>query len=197
VGRFHAENLAAFAQLLKQQWGMSLTEIAACLSDMPAPLGRMEAVKNHHDLQVYVDYAHTPEGLQACLQSARALTHHRLMLVFGCGGHRDVSKRADMGAVAGMFADQVWVTSDNPRDEDPESIINDILQGLNTPKVSVFVNRADAITDALKTMSKDDVLVIAGKGHENYMEIKGQRIPWHDATWVKQCLDSSGQPSCV
>ncbi|MDQ6990471.1 MAG: UDP-N-acetylmuramoyl-L-alanyl-D-glutamate--2,6-diaminopimelate ligase [Mariprofundaceae bacterium] len=193
VGQFHAENLAAVAQLLTQQWSMSLSDISACLSVMPAPYGRMEAVKNTQNLQVYVDYAHTPEGLQACLQSARALTDTRLMLVFGCGGNRDVSKRAEMGAVAETFADKVWVTSDNPRDEEPEIIIADILQGLNTQKLRIFVNRADAIADALKTMSKDDVLVIAGKGHENYMEIKGQRTPWHDATWVKQCLDSSGQ----
>jgi len=197
VGQFHAENLAAVAQVLKQQWNMCLSDIAACLHRMPSPFGRMQAIKNSQGLQVYVDYAHTPEGLQACLQSARALTQGQLKLVFGCGGNRDVSKRADMGRVAEKYADVVWVTSDNPRDEDPEKIIADILEGLSPQKVKIFVHRGDAIADALASMKKDDVLVIAGKGHENYMEIKGERTPWHDATWVRQCLDKPLEHVCV
>ncbi|MBL1352404.1 MAG: UDP-N-acetylmuramoyl-L-alanyl-D-glutamate--2,6-diaminopimelate ligase [Zetaproteobacteria bacterium] len=195
VGLFHAENLAAVAQVLKYQFKMDLPSIASCLRAMPAPYGRMETVKNTEDLQVYIDYAHTPEGLQACLKSGRSLTQANLLLVFGCGGNRDVSKRAEMGAVAEAYADEIWLTSDNPRDEEPENIMGDILKGMHAKRaVHQYLDRGDAIADALQVMKVGDVLIIAGKGHENYMEIKGKRTAWHDATWVRQCLlDDEGQ----
>jgi len=196
VGQFHAENLAAVAQVLNYALHMDLPDIAACLQALPAPYGRMQSIPNQQGLQIYIDYAHTPEGLQACLQSARGLLKKdaeqgSLSLVFGCGGNRDVSKRAEMGAVAASDADKVWVTSDNPRDEDSEKIIDDIVQGMATSQnIHRCTDRGEAIAQALEHMQAHDVLIIAGKGHEGYMEIKGQRIPWHDATWVRQCLDA-------
>jgi len=129
-------------------------------------------------------------------------------LVFGCGGNRDVSKRAEMGVVAARYADKVWVTSDNPRDEEPEKIIDDILKGIAAElaeevakkasdlmplpdDIHRCVERGNAIADALQAMQTNDVLIIAGKGHEDYMKIKGKRTAWHDATWVRQCLDAA------
>jgi len=206
VGQFHAENLAAVAQVLRYCFAMDLPTIASCLQAMPAPPGRMQAVKNAQHLQVYIDYAHTPEGLQACLQSVRTMMEQKqgkvdakqgaLMLVFGCGGNRDVRKRAEMGEVAAKHADNIWITSDNPRDEDPERIMDDVLKGMPTSNaVHRCVRRADAIAQALQAMGEHDVLIVAGKGHEECMEINGEKIPWHDETWVRRCLESMAEAS--
>lgn len=158
--------------------------------------GRLE--KPLSDQLVFVDYAHTPDALQNALQSLRQLQQElklqcRLMVVFGCGGNRDKGKRPEMGKIACEIADVVVVTSDNPRDEEPLSIIDEILLGINTIQdkesdmaieYHSIVDRNAAISFAMKNMKEDDILLIAGKGHETYQEVAGKKIPFDDVQVV-------------
>jgi UDP-N-acetylmuramoyl-L-alanyl-D-glutamate--2,6-diaminopimelate ligase len=130
---------------------------------------------------VVIDYAHTPDALDKALSSLRPIAASRggkLAVVFGCGGDRDAGKRPQMGEVATRLADKVIVTSDNPRSEDPRAIIAQILPG--APNAVVEADRADAITLAVKGAAQQDVILVAGKGHEDYQEIGGQRLPFSD-----------------
>ena len=158
--------------------------------------GRLE--KPLSDQLVFVDYAHTPDALQNALQSLRQLQQElklqcRLMVVFGCGGNRDKGKRPEMGKITCEIADVVVVTSDNPRDEEPQSIIDEILLGINTIQdkesdmaieYHSIVDRNAAISFAMKNMKEDDILLIAGKGHETYQEVAGKKIPFDDVQVV-------------
>jgi len=183
VGEFHAENLAAAALVLHAAFGLDLATIRQRLSGIGAPPGRMQPLGVGR-WQVYVDYAHTPEALQACLASARKLTRRRLLLVFGCGGERDREKRPRMGEIAVNMADVVWVTSDNPRGESPEMIAAEIIEGMPRPlaaEVHLTLDRGKAIAEAVAELGEGDVLVIAGKGHESHMDVGGRRLPWSDA----------------
>jgi len=182
LGDFHAVNMT-FVALLLLQSGVKLGELAQILSGINTPPGRMQAM-NIGRWQVFVDYAHTPEALEACLASARGLTEKKLIVVFGCGGDRDREKRPQMGRIAVQMADVVWLTSDNPRGELPEVIASEVESGMPHPypaEVHLELNRQAAIEDAVAAMQVGDVLVIAGKGHEAYMEIGGKRSPWSDA----------------
>ena len=138
-----------------------------------------------------VDYAHTPDSLENVLQAARALTDGRLHVVFGAGGDRDRAKRPLMGEIASRLADRVIVTSDNPRSEDPEAIIDEILAGIGPghPGVEHNVDRREAIEQAIAGASRGDVVVIAGKGHEQGQEFAGGRkLPFDDATVAREAL---------
>ncbi len=182
VGDFHAGNLAAAALALIAGGHVAMQELPALLSGIPVPPGRMQPL-NIGRWQVFIDYAHTPEALTACLEAARRLTCGRLILVFGCGGERDREKRPQMGEIATRLADIVWVTSDNPRGEPAAVIASEIEQGMRKPydaEVHLDLDRAHAIREAVFAMRRGDTLVIAGKGHEPYMEIAGRRKPWSD-----------------
>ncbi|OIO67335.1 MAG: UDP-N-acetylmuramoylalanyl-D-glutamate--2,6-diaminopimelate ligase [Zetaproteobacteria bacterium CG_4_9_14_3_um_filter_49_83] len=185
-GQFHAQNLAAVATVLHLHWKMPLAELPQLLNHMTAPPGRMQAVSEH----VYVDFAHTPEALQGCLQQARAWTQGQLKLVFGCGGNRDKAKRPQMGAAAANWADEIWLTSDNPRDEAAETIMHDIYAGMTmgSSVCHMQADRKQAIYAAIASLQDQDVLVIAGKGHENYMETAGKRVPWSDAAIAREAV---------
>jgi UDP-N-acetylmuramoyl-L-alanyl-D-glutamate--2,6-diaminopimelate ligase len=149
----------------------------------------MEAVENIQGLSIIVDFAHTPDALQTALKSARQFTKGRLITVFGCGGDRDRTKRAIMGAIASKHSDLIFVTSDNPRTEDPLAIIDEILVGITDhAKIVVEPDRAVAIKQAVIAMDTDDCLILAGKGHENYQIIGTKKHPFDDKTCVKQCL---------
>jgi len=183
LGEFHAENLAAVALTILTGGYAKLQELPELLSGISAPPGRMQPM-NVGRWQVFVDYAHTPEALESCLCAARKLTQGRLFVVFGCGGERDREKRPQMGEIATRLADMVWLTSDNPRGELPEVIVSEIEQGIPHPypaEVHLQFNRGQAISEAVHALKRGDLLVIAGKGHENYMEIAGERTPWSDA----------------
>lgn len=182
-GEFHAENLAAVALTLLAGKHAQFRELPKLLSGISAPPGRMQPM-NIGRWQVFVDYAHTPEALESCLRAARKLTQARLMLVFGCGGERDREKRPRMGEIATRLADVVWVTSDNSRGEVPAVIASEIEQGIPHPypaEVRLQLDRRRAISEAVHALHRGDVLVIAGKGHESYMEVAGERTPWSDA----------------
>lgn len=152
-----------------------------CALVQPVP-GRFESVPNDRGIQVIVDFAHTAEGLEGLLVSVRALARERILLVFGCGGERDVAKRPLMGSVAASLADVVFVTSDNPRGENPKAIISDVVAGISAPNADVraIVNRAEAIESAINGARHGDIVVIAGKGHEKTQEINGALIPFSD-----------------
>ena len=190
IGQFHAENIAAVAQVLHSHYRLELEEIAQLLSGATAPPGRMQPAEAG-DWQVFIDYAHTAEALQACLESMRPLTRGRLLLVFGCGGERDREKRPAMGRVASEFADVLWITSDNPRHEKPEVIASEIEEGIRRPyplEVHLELDREQAIAAAIHAMHKDDTLIIAGKGHEAYMDVQGKRLPWSDMECARHFL---------
>jgi UDP-N-acetylmuramoyl-L-alanyl-D-glutamate--2,6-diaminopimelate ligase len=143
--------------------------------------GRMERVGIEADFSVYVDYAHTPDALDTMLASARSLTRGRLLCVFGCGGDRDKTKRPLMAQAVVQHCDEAIITSDNPRNEKPGAIIDDILKGipLDFPH-AVIVDRKEAIRKALAAARSGDCLVVAGKGHEDYQEIGNVRLHFDD-----------------
>jgi UDP-N-acetylmuramoyl-L-alanyl-D-glutamate--2,6-diaminopimelate ligase len=138
---------------------------------------------------VLVDYAHTPDGLENALAACRPFTRGRLICVFGCGGDRDRSKRPKMGAIAARLADVVVVTSDNPRTEDPQQILKDVLAGIpNHRAVDVEADRAQAIAQAIASATADDLVLIAGKGHEDYQILGTTKIHFDDREEAEKAL---------
>jgi len=177
------------------QRGFPLNDLLVALHQFPGVPGRMQMinmdgfnVKDGYPL-VIVDYAHTPDGLENALIASRLLTIKKLICVFGCGGDRDKGKRSKMGEVAAKFADYVVVTSDNPRQEDPNQIIKDIQRGI-TVDSEFFVEpeRSIAIKLAIAKAKKNDVVLIAGKGHEDYQILKDQTIYFNDREQARKAL---------
>jgi UDP-N-acetylmuramoyl-L-alanyl-D-glutamate--2,6-diaminopimelate ligase len=189
VGRFNAANLLAVIGALLAN-GRSLSEIAAVLPQLVPPAGRMQPLGGEDVPLVVVDYAHTPDALEKVLTTLRGTAVARagkLFCVFGCGGDRDVGKRPLMGAIAEKLADQVIVTSDNPRSEVPQAIIDAIRTGMQREAVSE-IDRSTAIRQAVSRAAAQDVILIAGKGHEPYQEIKGVRLPFSDGAVAAEAL---------
>lgn len=190
LGDFHAENVACVALTLMTAMEITLTQLPELLNDISAPPGRMQYFAAGPG-QVFIDYAHTPEALERCMQAASKLTHHRLLLVFGCGGERDREKRPQMGEIAAKYADLVWITSDNPRGEPPAVIASEIEEGMARPyqaEIHLQLDRELAIAEAIGQLNEGDTLIIAGKGHEAYMEVAGVRMPWSDADIASKYL---------
>jgi UDP-N-acetylmuramoyl-L-alanyl-D-glutamate--2,6-diaminopimelate ligase len=188
LGRFNAYNLLAAAATLAAL-GLPLDTAIEELGKVSSVTGRLERFGGTGQPLVVVDYAHTPDGLEQTLRSSREICPGTLWCVFGCGGDRDRGKRPLMGAIAERLADRVIVTWDNPRREDPALIIDDIRRGMPaTDKVSVEADRALAIRLAVLAASPGDVVLVAGKGHEAYQEIQGQRWPYSDRDTVRAAL---------
>jgi UDP-N-acetylmuramoyl-L-alanyl-D-glutamate--2,6-diaminopimelate ligase len=180
VGEFNLENILAVLSVLIAM-GTSLSEAAGMMAKALPINGRMERVSNsEHSLQVFVDYAHTPDALERVLKSFQLHCQNKLFLVFGCGGDRDQGKRSLMGQVATKWADNVVLTDDNPRYENAKNIINDILVGCQSQKVTVIQDRKEAIREAIQTASNRDLVLIAGKGHEDYQEKEGKKHHFSD-----------------
>ena len=137
-----------------------------------------------------IDYAHSPDGLQNVLSSLREIAKRRIITVFGCGGDRDRTKRPKMGKIVGELADVAVVTSDNPRTEEPEAIIRDMLEGMNgsRARVKVITNRTEAIRYALSIAKADDLVLLAGKGHETYQILGTQKVHYDEREIVAQIL---------
>jgi UDP-N-acetylmuramoyl-L-alanyl-D-glutamate--2,6-diaminopimelate ligase len=186
--RFNIDNaLAVFGALLGL--GYSPAAVVCALKAVSGAPGRFEAVSNSKGFTVLVDYAHTPDALEKVLHSARELTTGRLICVFGCGGDRDKTKRPKMAAAASSIADIVWVTSDNPRTENPSAIIEDILPGLAAGTTSrVEVDRRKAIFGAIAEAMPGDCVVIAGKGHEDYQIIGKEKTHFDDHEVAAEAL---------
>jgi len=190
VGEFNAENLLAVLGVLLG-WGVPLQQALIALSSCVAPPGRMEAFGGGAQPLALVDYAHSPDALAKVLDAARAHARGRVFCVFGCGGDRDAGKRPLMGAIAESHADAVVVTDDNPRTEDSRAIIEQILGGMrDATGAHVIADRAEAIHFALTEADAGDVVVIAGKGHEDYQVVGTETRPFSDRAVV---LDALGE----
>jgi UDP-N-acetylmuramoyl-L-alanyl-D-glutamate--2,6-diaminopimelate ligase len=187
-GRFNVYNVLA-ALAAARALGVAADIAVAAIEKAGQVPGRFEAVDAGQPFAVLVDYAHTPDSLENVLASARLLSEGRLHVVFGCGGDRDRGKRPLMGEIAARLADHVIVTSDNPRSEDPEAIIDEILTGISGP-VEHEVDRRLAIQSAISAASAGDVVVIAGKGHEQGQEFaNGEKLPFDDVTVAREALN--------
>ncbi|THT96471.1 UDP-N-acetylmuramoyl-L-alanyl-D-glutamate--2,6-diaminopimelate ligase [Lampropedia puyangensis] len=193
VGLYNVQNALAVLAALRAL-GYPLVDAAALLAQVPAVDGRMQMVQEQGKPLVVVDYAHTADALQSALTALRPVAQQRggqLTVVFGCGGDRDSSKRPLMAMAAARHADTLWITSDNPRSENPLNIIEQVSVGL-TPaqraRAHITVDRAQAIQDAVRDASAQDVILIAGKGHEAYQEIKGVKHPFSDLQQAQDAL---------
>ncbi|MBR5164434.1 MAG: UDP-N-acetylmuramoyl-L-alanyl-D-glutamate--2,6-diaminopimelate ligase [Ruminococcus sp.] len=173
-GLFNVSNLtAAIAVCLRE--GIPAETVISAIENYNGVKGRCEVIPTGRDFTVICDYAHTPDAIENILRSVKEYTEGRLICLFGCGGNRDAAKRPKMAKAAALYADRLVVTSDNPRNEDPEAIIKDILVGLEGTDVpyDVVVDRREAIYHALKIAQKGDIIVLAGKGHEDYQILAG------------------------
>jgi len=194
IGDYNVSNLLAVMGALRAS-GVPLADAAAACSRLTPVPGRMQRVPGEADEpQAVVDYAHTPDALEKVLQALRPLTTARsgaLWCVFGCGGNRDASKRPLMGAIAQRLADRAVVTSDNPRHESPATIISQIVAGMPAPPDAIVIeDRREAIRHAVRTAAANDVILIAGKGHEDTQEIAGVKLPFSDVAEARAALDA-------
>jgi len=199
IGEFNLYNLlGVLAELCLQ--GVPFEEALQTLYYLsPAP-GRMQRFGTASTPFVIVDYAHTPDALENALRAAKLQSSRRLWCVFGCGGDRDKDKRAKMGSVAAHYADRIVITNDNPRREDPQKIVDDILRGFtvgHTEKVTIELDRGKAIQFAIENALALDTILIAGKGHENYQQIGERKLPFNDADFVKNLLNKDSQHETI
>ncbi len=188
-GRFSVYNSLA-AICVAQKFGISPESVKQALEEVRVP-GRSELVDNKLEIPIMIDYAHSPESLQSILQAVKSYTRGKVISVFGCGGDRDTSKRAIMGEISGKIADYTFITSDNPRTEDPQKIVNQIEEGIKKTKGKyiVIVDRIESIKEAIKMATKRDIVVLAGKGHEPYQEINGVKHPFDERIIVKDLIE--------
>ncbi|MBU48986.1 MAG: UDP-N-acetylmuramoyl-L-alanyl-D-glutamate--2,6-diaminopimelate ligase [Deltaproteobacteria bacterium] len=204
LGEFNLSNLLLACGMALAD-GLPLAVIQRGVEQMRAVPGRMEGVSHRHDVQVVVDYAHTPDALEKVLQSLQAICRGRLLVVFGCGGDRDKGKRPMMGKVVSEYADVCIVTSDNPRTEDPQQIVDHILEGIpkDLPRLDAIpddtqkgvwscLDRSLAIQGAIERARTGDLVLIAGKGHETYQIINTTRYPFDDREIAKKSLEERG-----
>jgi UDP-N-acetylmuramoyl-L-alanyl-D-glutamate--2,6-diaminopimelate ligase len=191
VGQYNLENLlAAVGAVL--QLGLDLQLVASAIPEFPGVPGRMERVQiiQEQDISVIVDYAHTPDSLENLLKASRPFIPGKMICVFGCGGDRDRTKRPKMGRIAAELADVAVVTSDNPRTEDPERILQDILAGIpETVKPIVICDRATAIRTAILQAQPGDGVLLAGKGHEDYQILGTEKIHFDDREHAREALE--------
>ena len=187
-GRFSVYNSLAAISVAKQ-YGIDAEIIKKALEEVRVP-GRSELVDNKLEIPIMIDYAHSPESLENILSAVKGYTRGRVISVFGCGGDRDTTKRAIMGEISGRIADYTIITTDNPRTEEPEKIVEQIEEGMKKTKGNycVIVDRIEAIEKAIKMAKKADIVVLAGKGHETYQEINGKKYPFDERVIIKDII---------
>ena len=188
-GDFSVYNsLAAFSAVC--MLGFTDTEVAKAIKFAGSVSGRLEVLKTDTDFSIIIDYAHSPDGLEKAINAVRGFTKGRVITVFGCGGDRDKTKRPKMGKIAAELSDVVVVTSDNPRTEDPEEIIKDILVGIDAgdKEIITVLDRSKAIEKAISIARKGDAVLLAGKGHETYQVIGKERVHYDEREVVAQLL---------
>ena len=188
-GRFSVYNSLA-AICVAKKIGIPSDKVIEALSEVRVP-GRSEMVDNEKEIPIMIDYAHSPESLQNILSAVKSYTRGKVISVFGCGGDRDKGKRPIMGEISGRIADFTFITSDNPRTENPEEIVKEIEVGMKKTKgnYKVVVDRTEAIREAIKMATKLDIIVLAGKGHEPYQEINGVKYPYDERIIVKEIME--------
>ena len=187
-GRFTVYN-ALLAIAICKRIGIDAETMKEALLNVKVP-GRSEMVDNKLEIPIMIDYAHSPESLQNILKAVKSYTRGRVISVFGCGGDRDARKRPVMGEISGKIADYTIITSDNPRTENPKSIIEEIEEGIKKTKgkYEVIIDRKEAIKKAIKMANKTDIIVLAGKGHEPYQEINGEKFDFDERKIVKEII---------
>ncbi len=191
IGEFNAYNVAQ-AFLICKSLGLKADSIATSLNNATGAAGRMQKVGLDSAPLVIVDYAHTPDALKNVLSTLKQVkeSSQKLIVVFGAGGDRDTSKRPEMAKTAEEYADKIFVTSDNPRFENPDKIIEDILNGFsNKENVTSISNRKDAIKQAIAAANQNDIVLIAGKGHEDYQDVEGTKHPFDDRLIARDALE--------
>jgi UDP-N-acetylmuramoyl-L-alanyl-D-glutamate--2,6-diaminopimelate ligase len=188
IGGFNVANSVA-ALAAANALGISLRDAVLSLGKSPQVPGRLELVPAKRQFQVFVDYAHTPDALRNVLKTLRELEPHRLIVVFGCGGNRDREKRPLMGEIVDRHADYAIVTSDNPRKEDPDAIIVEIEKGFRSSRYEKMVDRTQAIDRAITLAQPRDIVLIAGKGHENYQEFADHTVPFDDIQVARRAIE--------
>lgn len=186
IGYFNVYNVMS-ALIASVMVGVSPQDAVNTIKNLERINGRLESLPSKNGVSVFIDYAHTPDGLSVSLKALRKITPNKLFCVFGCGGNRDISKRAVMGEISGLNADFTVITSDNPRFEEPMDIIADIENGVRkaTKKYVIIQKRQDAVYYALNMAKKGDTVLIAGKGAEQYQDILGIKHPYNDKDTVK------------
>jgi UDP-N-acetylmuramoyl-L-alanyl-D-glutamate--2,6-diaminopimelate ligase len=189
IGRFNVANSMA-ALAAANALGIGLREAVLSLAKSPQVPGRLEMVPAKRQFQVFVDYAHTPDALHNVLKTLRELQPRRLIVVFGCGGDRDKQKRPLMGEVVDRNADHAIITSDNPRKENPDAIIAEVEKGFRSNHFEKIVDRAQAIARAIELAQPRDIVLIAGKGHENYQEFADHTVPFEDIQVARRALEN-------
>lgn len=192
-GMFSVYNaLTALGCLVSE--GIHMDDAVEGLKSARGVKGRIEVVETNRDFSVIIDYAHTPDGLYNVIRTIRGFCKGRIITVFGCGGDRDAGKRPKMGRIAAELSDYCVVTSDNPRTENPVAIINDVVEGVKNGKCdyTVVVNRFEAIETALDMAKKDDVVLLAGKGHETYQILADRTIDFDEREIVRKLLNIQG-----
>src|SRR5213596_3731234 len=187
IGRFNVTNSVA-ALAAAEVLGINLRTAVLSLGKAPQVPGRLELVPAKRQFQVFVDYAHTPDALGNVLRTLRELEPHRLITVFGCGGDRDRQKRPMMGDIVDQYTDYAIITSDNPRTEDPDAIIAEIEKGFRSSRYEKIVDRTEAIGRAVALAQPRDMVLIAGKGHENYQEFADYTIPFDDIQVARRAI---------
>ena len=189
-GRFSVYNSLA-AICVAKKIGIPSEKVIEALAEIKVP-GRSEMVDNAKEIPIMIDYAHSPESLQNILSAAKRYTRGKVISVFGCGGDRDKGKRPQMGEISGRIADFTFITTDNPRTEDPDEIVKEIEEGIKKTKgkYKVVVDRREAIEEAIKMATKLDIIILAGKGHEPYQEINGVKHPFDERIIVKEIIDN-------
>ena len=188
IGPFNIENLAG-CLALADAYGIDAETAGRVAAQFRGPPGRLQPLTSPDGVKAFVDYAHTDDALNNVLQTLRELEPKRLFVLFGCGGDRDRSKRPLMARVAATLADRVYVTSDNPRSEDPRAIIADVRRGIPEDMEAVCVpDRREAIGQAVADAAPGDIILVAGKGHETYQEIGGEKHPFSDVAEVQHAL---------
>ena len=187
-GRFTVYN-ALCAICICKKLGIEAETIKTALEKIKVP-GRSEMVENKLEIPIMIDYAHSPESLENILRAVKSYTRGRVISVFGCGGDRDTRKRPIMGEISGKIADYTIITSDNPRTEDPDKIVEQIEKGISKTKgkYESIVDRTKAIEKAIKMANKNDIIVLAGKGHEPYQEINGVKHPFDERIIVRDII---------
>jgi UDP-N-acetylmuramoyl-L-alanyl-D-glutamate--2,6-diaminopimelate ligase len=189
IGRHNVYNiLASFTWTFKE--GLDLAVVKSSLEKFDFVPGRLERIKCKRGFSVFVDYAHTEDALTNVIKALRDVSDKRIIVVFGCGGERDRTKRPKMGYVACELADYVIITNDNPRCEEPEEIIKDIRRGIRKNNYFILPDRKEAIKKSLSLAKAGDIVLIAGKGHENYQILKDKKIHFDDRRVVRECLMS-------
>jgi UDP-N-acetylmuramoyl-L-alanyl-D-glutamate--2,6-diaminopimelate ligase len=189
IGKFNIYNaLAALAAAAAM--GIQIRAAVLALATAPAVPGRVQLVPAKRNFQVYVDYAHTDDALNNVLRTLRDLNPNRLIVVFGCGGDRDRAKRPLMGRAAEQWCDYAIITSDNPRSEDPQAITREIEKGFQSRNYEIFLDRRAAIERAVSMAGARDIILIAGKGHENYQQFAHETLPFDDLLVAQAAIEA-------